>query len=78
MNDEIKLESQNISAQLKYLANLEGLNMTLMKFAVNELFGKKDSIRNLYNKLKHGRLRVCELVEILEILNYEIILRKKA
>ncbi len=51
--------------------------MTLLKYAVNELFGKEDSIRNLYNKMKNNRLRVSELAEIAEVLNYEIILRKK-
>ena len=72
MENEIKLDTKNLSKQLKFLANLEGLNMTLLKYAVNELFNKKDSVRNLYNKLKHNRLRVCELAEIAEI-----ILRKK-
>ncbi|CCY63167.1 uncharacterized protein BN819_01257 [Clostridium sp. CAG:967] len=77
MAKEFKLETKNICSQLKFLANLEGLNMTLLKYAVNELFGKEDSIRNLYNKMKHNRLRVSELAEIAEVLNYEIILRKK-
>ncbi len=77
MVDEIKLDTKNLSKQLKYLADIEGLNMTLLKYAVNELFNKKDSVRNLYNKLKHKRLRVTELAEIAEVLNYEIILRKK-
>lgn len=78
MENEIKLNDRNICPQIKYLANLQGLNMTLLKFAVNELFDKKDSIRNLYNKMKNKTLRVSELAEIAEILNYEIILRKKS
>lgn len=77
MNKEFKLETNNICSQLKYLANLEGMNMTMLKFAVNQLFEKDDSIRNLYNKMKNNRLRVSELAEIAEVLNYEIILRKK-
>ncbi len=77
MENEIKLDTNNLAKQLKYMANLEGLNMTLLKYAVNELFNKKDSVRNLYNKLKHDRLRVNELAQIAEVLNYEIILRKK-
>jgi len=78
MKEEYKLETRNIAAQLKYLTKLEGLNMTLMKYTVNQLFGKNDSIRNLYNKLKNNTLRVTELAEIAEVLNYEIILRKKS
>ncbi len=77
MEKDIQLDTENLSKQLRYLANIEGLNMTLLKYAVNELFDKHDSVRNLYNKLKHNRLRVCELAEIAEVLNYEIILRKK-
>ena len=77
MEEDIKLETENLSIQLRYLANKEGLNMTLLKFAVNQLFNKKDSVRNLYNKMKNNRLRVSELAEIAEVLNYEIILRKK-
>jgi len=77
MVKEVRIECENIAAQIKYLANLEGLSMSALKFSVNELFGKDDSIRNLYNKMKNNRLRVCELAEIAEILNYDIILRKK-
>ena len=75
--NEIKIDTENICTQLKYLANTQGMNMTMLKFMINELFGKKDSIRNLYNKMKHNRLRVSELAEIAEVLNYEIILREK-
>lgn len=77
MEKEYKLETENICSQLKYLANLDGMNMTMLKFTVNQLFNKDDSVRNLYNKMKNKRLRVSELAEIAEVLNYEIILRKK-
>ena len=75
--EEIKIDVKNISTQLKYLTNIEGMNMTMLKYTVNELFGKHDSIRNLYNKMKNNRLRVSELAEIAEVLNYELIIRKK-
>ena len=51
--------------------------MTGLKYMVNAVFDKQDSVRNLYNKIKNKTLRVSELSEIAEILNYEIILRKK-
>ncbi|MFR1673011.1 MAG: hypothetical protein ACLSWI_08725 [Candidatus Gastranaerophilaceae bacterium] len=77
MEDEFRLDVKNITAQIKYLANVEGMNMTMLKFTINQLFDKKDSIRNLYNKMKNKTLRVSELAEIAEVLNYEIILKKK-
>lgn len=75
--NEYKLDTENISSQIKYLAAKEGLNMTGLKYMVNAVFDKQDSVRNLYNKIKNKTLRVSELSEIAEILNYEIILRKK-
>ncbi len=76
--EEYKLDTENICTQIKYLAAKEGLNMTGLKYAVNEIFDKDDSVRNLYNKIKKKTLRVSELSEIAEILNYDIILRKKS
>ncbi len=78
MEEEYKLEVDNICSQIKYLAAKEGLNMTGLKYAVNQIFDKNDSVRNLYNKIKKKTLRVSELSEIAEILNYDIILRKKS
>lgn len=78
MEEEYKLEVDNICSQIKYLAAKEGLNMTGLKYAVNQIFDKNDSVRNLYNKIKKKTLRVSELSEIAEILNYDIVLRKKS
>ncbi len=75
--NEYKLDTENLCSQIKYLASKEGLNMTGLKYMVNAVFDKQDSVRNLYNKIKNKTLRVSELSEIAEILNYEIILRKK-
>lgn len=52
--------------------------MTLLKFSVNAIFNKADGVRNLYNKFNRKTIRVNELEEIAEVLNYEIILRKKS
>lgn len=51
--------------------------MTLLKYSINAIFNKVDGVRNLYNKFNRKTLRVSELEEIAEVLNYEIILRKK-
>ena len=77
MEREIKLETENLTQQIKYLSALEGLTVTKVKDLVNRKYNKTDSIRNLSNKLSNKTFRVTELAEILDILNYEIILRKK-
>ena len=77
MENEFKLDTRDICSQIKYIAAKEGLNMTGLKYAVNEIFNKEDSVRNLYNKMRTKTLRVSELSEIAEVLNYDIILRKK-
>lgn len=77
MEREIKLETENLTQQIKYLSALEGLTVTKVKDLVNRKYNKTDSIRNLSNKLRDKTFRVTELAEILDILNYEIILRKK-
>ena len=78
MNREIRLETENLVQQIKYLSALEGLTVTKVKELVNQKYKKTDSIRNLSNKLRNKTFRVTELSEILEILDYEIILRKKS
>lgn len=76
MNNEYKLETQNVGEQIKFLAAMQGYNMTQLKDAINKQFGKIDSVRNLHNKLRNKTFRVSELAEVAEILGYEIILRK--
>ncbi len=78
MEREIKLETDKLALQIKYLAALEGLTVKRAKELVNKKFGKHDSNNNLSNKLRNKTFRVTELAEILDILNYEIILRKKS
>ena len=77
MDREIKLETENLAQQIKYLSALEGLTVKKVKELVNEKYNKTDSNRNLSNKLRNKTFRVSELAEILDILEYEIILRKK-
>ncbi len=77
MDREITLETENLAQQIKYLSALEGLTVKKVKELVNEKYNKTDSNRNLSNKLRNKTFRVSELAEILDILGYEIILRKK-
>ncbi len=77
MKREIKLETENLAQQIKYLSALDGLTVKRVKELVNYKYNKTDSNRNLSNKLRNKTFRVSELSEILDILGYEIILRKK-
>lgn len=77
MEDEILLDTKNLLKQIKQIAKSEGINMTLLKITINAIFNKVDGVRNLYNKFNRKTLRVSELEEIAEVLNYEIVLRKK-
>ena len=78
MENEYRLETDNLKEQIKYLAALQGITMSRLKDEVNIKYNKTDSIGNLGNKLRNKTFRVSELAEILDILNYEIILRKKS
>lgn len=77
MNNEVKLDLENLKEQIKYLGATQGITMNRLKEEVNIKFNKTDSIRNLGNKLRNKTFRVTELAEIAEILGYEIYLHKK-
>ena len=77
MEKEVKLETENLALQIKYLSALNGLTVTKVKELVNKKYNKTDSNRNLSNKFRNKTIRVSELVEIAEILGYDIYLHKK-
>ncbi|MBO6088090.1 LLM class flavin-dependent oxidoreductase [bacterium] len=77
MVNEYKLEDKNIREQIKYLSAIQGITMLKLKEEVNKKYNKHDSIRNLGNKLRNGTFRVSELVEITDILGYDIYLHKR-
>ncbi len=77
MENEIKLETNNLASQIKYIAALNGYTITKIKEEVNRKYNKTDSNRNLSNKFRNKTIRVNELVEILDILDYEIYIHKR-
>lgn len=77
MEREIKLETDNLASQIKYLAALDGYTVTKVKEEVNKKYQKTDSNRNLSNKFRNKTLRVSELVELLDILGYDIYILKR-
>ncbi len=77
MENEIKLETNNLASQIKYIGALNGYTITKIKEEVNRKYNKTDSNRNLSNKFRNKTIRVNELVEILDILDYEIYIHKR-
>jgi hypothetical protein len=77
MDNECKLEIENIREQIKYLAAMQGITMLKLKEEINSKYNKTDSIRNLGNKLRNKTFRVTELAEIVDILGYDIYLHKR-
>lgn len=77
MEREIKLETDNLASQIKYFAALDGFTVTKVKEKVNKKYQKTDSNRNLSNKFRNKTLRVSELVELLDILDYDIYIHKR-
>ena len=77
MNNEYKLEIEDVKEQIKYLAAKKGLTMIKLKEEVNLKYNKHDSIRNLGNKLRNGTFRLSEFTEITDILGYDIYLRAR-
>ena len=77
MDKVLKLETENLASQLKYIAALEGMTITKVKEEVNHKYNKTDSNRNLSHKLRNKTFRVSELVEIADILGYDIYLHKR-
>ena len=77
MDKVLKLETENLASQLKYIAALEGMTITKVKEEVNHKYNKTDSNRNLSNKLRNKTFRVSEPVEIADILGYDIYLHKR-
>lgn len=77
MKNEYALEKDNIRNIIKLLTTLEGKTLTRLKVDINHKYNKTDSLENLTNKLRNGTIRVNELLEIFDILGYEVITRKK-
>lgn len=77
MSNDVKLDTENLKEQIKYLSAIQGITMAKLKDEINIRYNKTDGVRNLGNKLRNKTFRVSELVEIADILGYEIYLHKK-
>ena len=77
MNFEQKLQQDNIKALVKSLSAMENMSLTKLKILINHKFNKTDSMENLSNKIRNKTIRVSELLEILDILGYDLIVKKR-
>jgi len=77
MDNIVKLETENLALQVKYLAALEGMTVTKLKEEINKKYNKTDSNRNLSNKFRTKTIRVSEINEIFDILGYDIYVHKR-
>lgn len=77
MKSEYKIEEDKIRALIKSLVSMEEMTLTKLKILINHKFNKSDSLENLTNKLRNKTIRATELLQIFEILGYELIVRKK-
>ncbi len=77
MKNEYILEKSNVRNLIKLLAAFEGKTLTRLKVDINHKFNKTDTLENLTNKLRNGTIGVNELLEIFDILEYDVLVRKK-
>ena len=77
MKNEYILQNENIRQMVKLLATVEGKTLTRLKGDINHKYNKTDSLENLTNKLRNKTVKVSELLEILDVLEYDLIVRKK-
>ena len=77
MKPEYLIEKYSLRDLIRSLALMEGKTLTRMKVDINHKYNKTDSLENLTNKLRNGTVKVTELLEIFDILGYDVLVRKK-
>lgn len=77
MKQEYKMEEDKIRTLIKSLTSMEEMTLTKLKILINHKYNKTDCLENLTNKIRNKTLRVTELLEIFDILGYDLIVRKK-
>lgn len=77
MNFEQKIRIENIKTLVKSLTTMENMTLTKLKILINHKFNKEDTLDNLTKKLRNKTIRLSEVIEIFDILGYDLIVRKK-
>lgn len=77
MENEYILSKDNIRKVIKLLTAFEGKTLTRLKVDINHTYNKTDSLENLTNKLRNGTIKVSELLEVFDVLGYNVVVKKK-
>lgn len=77
MVQEYQINSENLRTLIKSITSLKGSTLTNLKVNINHKYNKSDSLENLTNKLRNKTIKVSELLEILDVLECELIIRNK-
>lgn len=77
MTNEYLLKKENIRNLIKSITQLEGKTLTRLKVDINHKYNKSDTLENLTNKLRNGTVKFSEILEIFDILGYDVIIKKK-
>lgn len=75
--NEYQLNKDNLINQLKSFIALNGTTLTKLKPILDEKYSKTDKYSNLTRKFRENSLKTNDLFEILDILGYEVLARKK-
>lgn len=77
MSFEQKINTDNIKTLVKSLTAMENMTLTKLKILINHKFNKEDGLDNFTKKLRNKTIRLSEVLEIFDILGYDVIARKK-
>lgn len=67
----------NIKSDIKAKIVESGFTMSQVIDAMNKKYNRNDSVQNLSNKLSRESIKYKEVLEILDIIGYEIKIQKK-
>ena len=77
MSFEEKINTDNMRTLVKSLTAMQNMTLTKLKILINHKFNKTDSLENLTNKLRTKTIKATELLEIFDVLSYDLIVKKK-
>jgi acetolactate synthase small subunit len=69
--------AENIRLKLKGLMASRGFNLNSLSCAYSEKYGRSMTVQNLGNKINKGTIRYFEVLEIADILGYNIEFKEK-
>ena len=62
--------------ELKALIIKSGFTMTAVVNAINEKYGRNESLDNFSSKLRRGTLKYAEVEQVLDVIGYKIVWEK--